>query len=278
MSARASYAPPGAAYYVFLLGMSLLCLGPIVLMAATSLKLRTQIFSDELIFFFIPTVTNYAEVLENPALTRTLGNSLVVALFATGLTLAAGCMAAYALARFSFFGRGVVSGTTLLMRMVPPAVLVVPIFMLWNYQFAIGDTLSGLVLAYTALNLPFVIWILQSFFVQTPPQLEEAARLDGANPFQTFFYVVLPMVAPGMAAAAIFAFRIAWNEFILALVLTNRFTRTMPVEISLSISEHNIAWGQIMAVGTLIAIPPLIFTFIASRQIISGLTAGAVKG
>lgn len=278
MNTHAGRPSPGGGYYVFLFGMALLCLGPIVIMAATSLKLRTQIFSDELVFFFVPTVTNYAQVLDNPALTRTLGNSLVVALVATALTLAAGCMAAYALARFSFFGRGVVSGTTLLMRMVPPAVLIVPIFMLWNYQFGISDTLSGLVLAYTALNLPFVIWILQSFFVQTPPQLEEAARLDGANPFQTFFYVVLPMVAPGMAAAAIFAFRIAWNEFIMALVLTNRFTRTMPVEISLSISEHNIAWGQIMAVGTLIAIPPLIFTFIASRQIITGLTAGAVKG
>ena len=278
MSGRGGQPPPGAAYYVFLAGMSLLCLGPVALMAATSLKLRTQIFSDELAFFFVPTVSNYAEALGDAALVRTLGNSLAVALSATALTLAAGCMAAYALARFSFLGRGVVSGATLLMRMVPPAVLVVPIFMMWTYQFGIADTLSGLALAYTALNLPFVIWILQSFFAQTPPQLEEAARLDGANPFQTFFYVVLPMVAPGMAAAAIFAFRIAWNEFILALVLTNRFTRTMPVDISLSISEHNIAWGKIMAVGMLIAVPPLIFTFIASRQIITGLTAGAVKG
>lgn len=278
MSAGGAQREPGGGYYVFLAGMSLLCLGPVALMAATSLKLRTQIFSDELAFFFVPTVSNYAEALGDSALTRSLGNSLAVAIFATALTLATGCMAAYALARLRFFGRGVVSGTTLLMRMVPPAVLVAPIFMLWTYQFGLSDTLSGLVLAYAALNLPFVIWILQSFFAQTPPQLEEASRLDGANPFQTFFYVVLPMVAPGMAAAAIFAFRIAWNEFILALVLTNRFTRTMPVEISLSISEHNIAWGKIMAVGMLIAVPPIIFTFVASRQIVTGLTAGAVKG
>ncbi len=278
MQAGEHRAGAGPAYYVFLAGMALLCLAPVVLMVVTSLKVRTQIFSDKLTFFFVPTVSHYAAAFGDAALTRTLGNSMAVALFATALTMAAGCMAAYALARFSFFGRGVVSGATLLMRMVPPAVLVAPIFMLWTYQFGISDTLSGLVLAYTALNLPFVIWILQSFFAQTPPQLEEAARLDGANPFQTFFFVILPIVAPGMAAAAIFAFRIAWNEFILALVLTNRFTRTIPVEISLSISEHNIAWGKVMAVGTLIAIPPLIFTFIAARHIVRGLTAGAVKG
>jgi len=269
---------PGTAYYVMLAVMTIMCLAPIVLMAATSLKLKTQIFSDELSFFFVPTLSNYSEVLSNEKLIRNLGNSLVVALSSTFVTLAAGCMAAYAMTRFAFIGRGAVSGMTVLLRMVPPAVLAVPVFMLWTYRFEISDTLYGLALAYTAVNLPFVIWVLQSFFVQTPVQLEEAARLDGAGPFQTFFYVVLPMIKPGLAAAAIFSFRIAWNEFILALVLTNRFTRTMPVEISLSVSEHNIEWGPIMAAGVLIAVPPLIFTFFASRQIIAGLTAGAVKG
>lgn len=269
---------PGAAYYAVLAVLTALCLAPIVLMALTSLKIKTQIFSDELSFFFVPTLSNYSEVLGNDRLTRTLGNSLIVALASTFFTLAAGCMAAYAMTRFSFIGRGAVSGATVLLRMAPPAVLAVPIFMLWTYRFEINDTLYGLTLAYTAVNLPFVIWVLQSFFAQTPPQLEEAARLDGAGPFQTFFYVVLPTIKPGLAAAAIFSFRIAWNEFILALVLTNRFTRTMPVEISLSVSEHNIEWGPVMAAGMLIAVPPLIFTFLASRQIIAGLTAGAVKG
>ena len=278
MSAGVLRRPPGAAFYLALSAMAVLCLAPVLLMVLTSLKIKTQIFSDELSFFFTPTLSNYAEALGSPGLARNLGNSLIVAVVSTFFTLTFGCMAAYALARFSFLGRGVVSGATLLLRMAPPAVLVVPVFMLWTYRLEISDTLYGLALAYTALNLPFVIWILQSFFAQTPPQLEEAARLDGANPFQTFFYVVMPMIKPGMAAAAIFSFRIAWNEFILALVLTDRFTRTMPVEISLSVSEHNIEWGKIMAVGMLIALPPLIFTFIASRQIITGLTAGAVKG
>lgn len=267
-----------AGYYLLLIMLALLCLGPIVLMVSTSLQLKTQIFDDKATFFFVPTLTNYIDVFNEERLGRYLTNSLIVGLVSTVLTLAIGCMAAYALVRFRFMGRDTVSVTTLLLRMVPPAVLCVPVFMIWTYDFGIENSLAGLILVYVALNLPFVVWILQSFIEQVPPQLEEAARMDGANPLQTFFLVVLPTIRPGLAAAAIFTFRIAWNEFILALVLTNRFTRTMPVMVSLFITEHNIEWGQIMAVGTLIAIPPLIFTFVASKQIITGLTAGAVKG
>lgn len=265
-------------YYALMIALALLCLGPIILMLSTSFQLKTQIFDDKTTFFFIPTLSNYIDVFNQERLSRYLMNSLIVGLVSTVVTLVVGCMAAYALVRFRFMGRDVVSITTLLLRMVPPAVLCVPVFMIWTYDFGLENTLTGVILIYIALNLPFVVWILQSFIEQVPPQLEEAARMDGANPLQTFFLVVLPMIRPGLAAAAIFTFRISWNEFILALVLTNRFTRTMPVMVSLFITEHNIEWGQIMAVGTLIAIPPLIFTFIASKQIITGLTAGAVKG
>lgn len=265
-------------FYALLIVLSLICLGPILLMLSTSLQFKTQIFDDTTTFFFMPTLSNYIAVFNEEHLARYLTNSLIIGLVSTVITLTFGCMAAYALVRFRFMGRDTVSITTLLLRMVPPAVLCVPIFMLWTYDFGLENSLHGVILVYVALNLPFVVWILQSFIEQVPTQLEEAARMDGANPLQTFFLVVLPVIRPGLAAAAIFTFRIAWNEFILALVLTNRFTRTMPVMVSLYLTEHDIEWGQIMAVGTLIAIPPLIFTFVASKQIITGLTAGAVKG
>jgi multiple sugar transport system permease protein len=268
----------GLGHYVLLIALSLVCLGPIILMVVTSLQLKTQIFDDKVTFLFVPTLTNYYAVFDEARLARYLTNSLIIGLSSTVITLIIGCMAAYALVRFRFMGRDTVSVATLLMRMVPPAVLTVPIFMLWTYDFALENSLTGVAIVYIAINLPFVVWILQSFIEQVPPQLEEAARMDGANPLQTFFLVVLPVIRPGLAAAAVFTFRIAWNEFILAMVLTNRFTRTMPVMVSLYITEHNIEWGQIMAIGTLIAIPPLIFTFVASKQIITGLTAGAVKG
>ena len=108
--------------------------------------------------------------------------------------------------------------------------------------------------------------------------LEEAARVDGAGPFQVFFLVVLPLIKPGLAAAAIFTFRIAWNEYLLASALSDRDTKTVPILIVNNMSEFNVEWGVIMATGMLLAIPPIIFTLVASRQIIAGMTAGAVKG
>jgi multiple sugar transport system permease protein len=160
---------------------------------------------------------------------------------------------------------------------VPLAVLAVPVFMLWS-RAGLVNSLPGLVLLYVAVNLPFTIWLLYGFVLQVPTQLEEAAAIDGCGPIRVFYRVVLPLIRPGLAAAAIFTFRIAWNEFILALVLTDRSTRTLPVAASLYITDIGVDWGKIMALGSLIAIPPLIFTFVAARQIITGLTAGAVKG
>lgn len=284
-------ARPNPAFYVLILCMVVMSAGPIALMLSTSLKLNVEIMSDTTSLLFMPTMRNYETVLCNvlwyePAhvdycdktFGRALGNSLIVATISTALTLVIGTMAAYAIVRFRFMGRGAVNLTTLMMRMVPPAVLLVPVFGIWTFQYGLDGTYTGIVLVYVAMNLPFVIWILQSFIVQVPIQLEEAAKMDGAGPFQIFFLVVLPVIKPGLAAASIFTFRIAWNEFLLANALSDRGTRTVPVTIVNSLTEHDIDWGVIMATGTLLAIPPIIFTFIASKQIITGMTAGAVKG
>lgn len=280
-----------AAFYALIFVMIVMSLGPIVLMLSTSLRLNVEIMSDTSSLLFMPTLKNYETVLCNvlwytpehvdycnPSFARSLGNSLIVALISTVITLIIGCMAAYALVRFKFMGRGTVSMTTLMMRMVPPAVLLVPVFGIWTFQYGLDGTFAGIILVYVAMNLPFVIWILQSFIVQVPIQLEEAAKMDGATPMQIFFLVVLPVIKPGLAAAAIFTFRIAWNEFLLANALLDRNTRTVPVTIVNSLTEHDIDWGVIMATGMLLAIPPIIFTFLASKQIITGMTAGAVKG
>ena len=287
----------GAAVYALLAVLVIMSAGPIVLMLLTSLRLKVDIFSDTASLLFMPTLRNYETVLCNvlwyepahvdycnPTFGRALGNSLVISTISTAITLVIGCMAAYAIVRFRFMGRDTVSLTTLLMRMVPPAVLLVPVFGIWTFDFCFGEnrclagTSAGIVLIYVAMNLPFVVWILQSFIQQVPIALEEAARMDGANPFQVFFLVVLPIIKPGLAAAAIFTYRISWNEFLLANALADRSTRTVPVTIVNSLTEHDIDWGVIMATGMLLAIPPIIFTFVASRQIITGMTAGAVKG
>lgn len=283
--------PKNSAFYALMVALLVMSLGPIIMMVTTSLKLNVDIMSDASSLWFSPTLQNYETVLCdvlwyepvnvdhcNPTFSRALGNSIFIALMSTAITLILGCMAAYALVRFKFMGRGTISMTSLMMRMVPPAVLLVPVFGIWTFNYGLDGTFAGIVLVYVAMNLPFVIWILQSFIVQVPMQLEEAAKMDGANPLQIFFLVVLPVIAPGLAAAAIFTFRIAWNEFLLANALLNRDTRTVPVTIVNSLTEYDIDWGVIMATGMLLAIPPIIFTFVASKQIITGMTAGAVKG
>lgn len=257
--------------------LSVMCLAPLVVMFLTSLKTQTQIFSNPPVWLFVPTLENYREVLFEGNFDKYLVNSLIVSVVSTVLTLWFGCMAAYAIVRFRFIGRNAVAWTTLLLRTVPLAVLAVPVFALWS-DWGISGSLSGLILLYVAINLPFTIWVLYGFIEQVPYELEEAAMIDGCGPFRLFYTVVLPLIRPGLAAAAIFTFRIAWNEFVLALVLTDRETRTLPVAASLYITDVGVEWGKITALGALIALPPLIFTFLAAKQIISGLTAGAVKG
>ena len=301
------------AFYAVIALLVFMSVGPVLLMFVNSFKLDVDILSGNSGLLFFPTIQNYETALcdilwYEPEHLRfcqlkfggAFINSLIIAIISTVLTLVLGAMAAYALVRFKFMGRDTVSITTLLVRMVPPAVLLVPVFGLWNNQFCLDQdgmlggwvkdmfggrgnpclagTHSGIILIYVAMNLPFVIWILQSFIVQVPRSLEEAARVDGAGPFQVFFKVVLPLIKPGLAAAAIFTFRIAWNEYLLASALSDRDTKTVPILIVNNMSEFNVEWGVIMATGMLLAIPPIIFTLLASRQIITGMTAGAVKG
>ena len=264
-------------HYTMLIVLAFLCVAPILVIFATSLRLQVNIFAEPLNFLFVPTFENYRAVLQEDRLDRYLLNSLFVGVVSTVVTLVLGCMAAYGLARFRFPGRQAVAYSTLLLRTVPLAVLAIPVFLIWN-EWQLVNSLWGLVLLYVAVNLPFTIWLLYGFVLQVPIELEEAAAIDGCGPIKVFTKVLLPLMAPGLAAASIFTFRIAWNEFILALVLTDRHTRTLPVAASLFITDMGVDWGRVMAMGSLIAIPPLIFTFFAARQIITGLTAGAVKG
>jgi len=267
----------GSAKYVLIFILAFVYLIPVIILILTSFKTQVQIFTKTPTWIFMPTLENYKTVLWEQGFTRYMVNSLLVGLIATLFTLIIGGFAAYALVRFKFMGRGVISFGTLLLRMIPPAVLVVPIYVLWSY-FGLSDTRPGLILIYVGLNLPFTIWVLISFISEIPVELEEAAVVDGCGPWKIFFTIILPLIKPGLAAASIFTFRISWNEFIIALVLTNRITRTLPVATTIYMTDIGVQWGNITAMGTLIALPAIIFTFLAAKQLIAGLTAGAVKG
>lgn len=263
--------------YLVIIGLSAISLFPIFVLITTSLKTQAQSFSIPPVWLFIPILENYVDVLFQEKFLRYLSNSISVVLISTILTLIAGALAAYSLSRFRFIGRGVFSVATLILRMIAPAVLVVPLFVLWC-KFGLINTKTGLMITYTGLNLPFAIWVLRSFISEIPVELDEAALMDGCSEIGIFFRIIFPLIIPGIAAVSIFVFRIAWNEFLLALVLTNRFTRTLPVATSLYLTDHGIQWAKLTAMGTLIALPALLFTFLAARRLIKGLTAGAVKG
>ncbi|WP_299477792.1 carbohydrate ABC transporter permease [uncultured Roseibium sp.] len=265
-------------HYSALIFLALIALAPIWVMVATSFKDDVLVQDGTpLWFFFHPTLENYEYILTRGKFDRYLTNSIIVGVASTIITLLLGGFCAYALARLDFKGRALMANSTLLVRMVPPAVLAVPAFAFVTLT-GVDSDLAVLTFFYTALNLPFAIWLLFGFYKQIPVELEEAAIVDGASPLQVFFKVLFPLMTSGYAVAAIFTFRIAWNEFILALLLTGRTTRTLPVGAAGFITDTGIEWGRIMAMGTLIVIPPLLFTFFAARQIIAGMTAGAVKG
>ena len=265
-------------HYTALIFLAMMALAPIWVMIATSFKNDIVVQDAKpLWFFFVPTLDNYEYILTRGKFDRYLTNSIIVGTASTVMTLLLGGFCAYALARTDFRGRNLMANSTLMVRMVPPAVLAVPAFAFVMLS-GVDNDLMVLTFLYTALNLPFAIWLLFGFYKQIPVELEEAAVVDGASPLQIFFRVLLPLMKSGYAVAGIFTFRIAWNEFILALLLTGRNTRTLPVGAAGFITDTGVEWGRIMAMGTLIVIPPLLFTFFAARQIIAGMTAGAVKG
>lgn len=262
--------------YLIIAAGAVIVFFPIYEMLSTSFKLDVDAFRLPPQWIFIPTFDNYIDVLVGSNFMRFFTNSLLVAAISTSLSVSLGALAAYALARWHFGGRTVSIIGILMLKMIPEVILAVPVFTLFN-RMGLTSRL-GLIVVYTALNLPFNIWVLRTFIMELPFELEESAIIDGCTDFTVFFRIVLPLVGPGLAVASIFTFRIAWNEFILSLVLTNRFTRTLPVAISMYLTDTGTEWGRITAIATIIAIPAFIFTFTAAKSLIMGLTAGAVKG
>jgi multiple sugar transport system permease protein len=165
----------------------------------------------------------------------------------------------------------------LALRMLPPIATVIPLYLIMR-SFHLLDTVTGLVIAYTTFNLPFIVWVLRSFFLDLPADLEEAAMIDGATRWQCLSKVILPLSAPGIVASGIFALMLAWNDFLFAVILTSRHAPTLPVLTAGFITEMGTSWGVAMAAGTVIAVPVLFFTLFVQRYMVVGLTSGAVKG
>ena len=264
-----------------IIGILLAVLGsllPCLWFILTSLKSPIQIEAIPPVWWPDGNLTFYESALTDHHVLTYVWNSLIVASATTVITLVIATPAAYALARFRLAGKAWMLGGLLCVAMFPHMVIAGPV---WQILERIGglNTHWGLVLPYIALTLPLAIWILATFFNDLPLELEEAARIDGCTAWQALRKVMLPLAAPGILTAAMLTFIYAWNEFFFALlVLTDPDRHTLPVGLALFQGEFTMPWGELAAASVIATLPLLIVVLLCQRGIISGLSAGAVKG
>lgn len=263
-------------YVIFLLSFF-----PLLWIVLTAFKPGSDAFAVPPTWVFVPTLENFEQALgaggTGGAFASYLGNSLLVSVVSTTLTLALGAMAGHTLAR-KLRGRAgeSVPLAFLLAKMIPALVLILPLYLLMQ-TLGLIDSPAALIIAYTAFNLPFAVWMSRGFFRDVPLEIEEAAYVDGASHWTSFWRVALPLAVPGLAATAILVFMAAWNEFLFAKLLTSQYGRTAPVAASLFITDDAILWGPIAATATLIIGVPLVLTMLLQKYIVRGLAAGALK-
>jgi multiple sugar transport system permease protein len=223
---------------------------------------------------------NYSGIFETSEFTDALRNSIGIALITTVIAVTLACMAAYAIARLNFPGKALILSAALAIAMFPPISIVGPLFNIWR-EVGLYDTWPGLIIPYMTFSLPLAIYTLSAFFREIPWELEQAAQVDGATPFQAFRKVIVPLAAPGVFTTAILVFIFAWNDFLFAISLTStNAARTVPAALAAFPGESQFTQpiGSVAAAAVIVTIPIIIMVLIFQRRIVAGLTAGAVKG
>ncbi len=232
---------------------------------------------------FIPhhwTLSNYSDIFKLGTFTDALRNSIGIGLISTLLAVALACAAAYAIARLDFPGKAAILAVALAVAMFPQISLVGPLYNLWR-QIGLYDTWPGLIIPYMTFALPLSIYVLSAFFREIPWELEQAAQVDGATPFQAFMKVIVPLATPGIVTTFIIVFIICWNDFVFAISLTSTTAaQTVPAAISTfpGVSQFTVPYGDIAAAAVVVTVPVMLLVLLFQRRIVSGLTAGAVKG
>ena len=268
-----------AGAYGFLGALLIIVLFPFYWMTITSLKSEDQMRSLVSMFWPSPVVLdNFRQLLTRTDFVAWFGNSAIVAISSTLLATAIGTLGAYALARLRFLGRAFMSSAVLITYLVPPSILFIPLYAQMR-SLGLADSRAGLIAAYPSFTVPFVTWLLMGYFESIPVELEESAMIDGATRFGAFRRIILPLAAPGVLAAALFAFTQAWNEFLYALVfITDVKLRTLPVGLSTFITGDVYGWGYLMAGAVLTTLPVIAAYIYLQKYMVEGLTAGSVKG
>lgn len=274
-----------ALIYIVWISVTIVTLLPVYWMIIVSGRSRVQLFDAPSLVLNSFYIQNYTNVI-NGVFGKYLTNSIVVATGNAILVLALALPATYALSRYPLRGKDNLFFTTLTQRMAPPAAFLVPLFLLFTQVFAIGegryrwdlfDTQIGLILLYCVFNLPFAIWLLKGIIDSIPPELDEAAFVDGSTTLGVLIKIIIPLAAPGLAVTFIFSWIFAWNEYLLAANLTSFDARTITTGLAGFVSVTGTNWGEMAAVATITIIPALLVVAFAQRYIVRGLTFGAVK-
>ena len=279
MRSRRSGLLEGTISYFVLGTLALIVLFPFYWMIVTSLKSEDQMRSLVSMFWPSPfNIDNYRQLLAKTEFMSWYSNSVIVAVSSTFVATAIGTIGAYALARLKFLGRGFMASATLITYLVPPAILFIPLYAQIR-GLGLSNSLYGLIATYPSFTVPFVTWLLMGYFESIPEELEESAMIDGATRFGAFYRIVLPLAAPGVLAAALYAFTQAWNEFLYSLVfITDGRLRTLPVGLASFITGDVYGWGYLMAGAVLTTLPVIAAYIYLQKYMVEGLTAGSVKG
>ncbi|GMA17062.1 carbohydrate ABC transporter permease [Deinococcus metallilatus] len=254
--------------------IALAFLFPLVWMILAAFKTEAQAFASPPVFWFTPTLENFQKAL--PAYFPALKNSLIAAIGSTLLAFVLGLPAAFALAVYPTRRAQGTLTWMLSTKMMPAVGVIVPLFLLFR-NLHLLDTLTGLILMYTTMNLPLVVWMMHSYMSEIPFAIYEAAKVDGASVGQEFFRIALPLSMPGISATALLALIFAWNEVFFAINLTSSDAAPLSVFIGSFKTSEGLFWAQMSAAATLTVLPVLIFGWIAQRQLVRGLSFGAVK-
>ncbi len=267
--------------------ISLIYFFPVLWIIMTAFKTRADALATPPKFFFTPTLDNFVSVFWRVAQTGTEAistgmdlyffNSIFVAASGVLLALVIGTLASYGFSRYPLKGNDTYLFVVLTTRMLPPIIVIIPIFLMFRLA-GLSGSYMGVILLYAAFNLPFSIWMMKSFFDELSPDVEDAARLDGSSERGVFFKICLPQLKAGLAATAVFALILTWNEFLFALLLTGTETRTVPVAMARTIGgELGVDWGLLAAIITLFLIPVFAVTYLLQNHLLRGVTFGTIK-
>ena len=264
--------------HLYLIILSLIAFFPLVWVLLCSVKPSGELTSNPT--RFLPkhfTLDNFTHVIQDLGFAKNIGNSLLIAIITTCIAIVISSMAAYGIVRFFPKLGSIMSKVLVATYMFPPILLAIPYSMVMA-KLGLVNTRIGLIIVYLSFSVPYAVWMLVGFFKTVPLGIEEAARVDGANKFQTFVQIVLPLVMPGIVATAIYTFINAWNEFLCSLILINS-TDKMTVSVALKSLQgaEILNWGDMMAASTLVVVPSVIFFMFIQNKIAGGMTDGAVK-